>query len=188
MKLSILIPTIKRHDRLFTKLKFELYAQMLPYAGQIELLEDDHETDPTGTKRNRLIERAEGEYISQVDADDGVCNNYVELLMKGVESDCDCASLKGLYSVDGVADGIFEHSIRYKEWRTTTNEVKYERFPTPLNMIRSDIAKQFKFPDLSWGEDHAWSKLLNESGLLKTEHYIDEVIYFYRKLSNNKKV
>lgn len=185
--LSILIPTIKRHDRLFTKLKFELYAQMLPYAGQIELLSDDSEDDPTGTKRNRLVERATGEWLSQIDADDGVCDNYVKLLMQGAESGSDCASLKGEYSVDGKFDGIFEHSLRYKEWKTTSNEVKYERNITPLNMIRSSIAKQFKFPDISWGEDHVWSKLVNESGLLKSEYYIGEVIYYYRKLSNNNK-
>jgi hypothetical protein len=183
MKLSLLIPTIKRHDRLFTLLKFELYAQMLPYSGQIELLIDDHETDPTGMKRNRLLERASGTHLTQIDADDKVSITYVEYLMKAIEADCDCASLKGVYSVDGKIDGIFEHSIRYNEWRTTNNEIKYERYPTPLNLIRSSIAKQFKFPDITWGEDHAWSKQLHESGLLKTEYYVHDIIYYYNKLT-----
>jgi len=177
--LSILIPTIKRHDEFFTRLFLELSRQIIPYEGQVEILVDDHETDSTGTKRNRLLERAKGEWLSYIDADDWISNNYVSLLMEAIETDCDCVSLKGMYSVDGKQDGIFEHSLRYKEWKTTTNEVKYERYPTPLNTVRSSVAKQFKFPEITFGEDHAWSKLVHESGLLKKEYYIPEIIYYY---------
>lgn len=180
-KLSILIPTIKRHDALLTKLKFELYSQILPYAGQVEILIDDAEDDLVGVKRNRLLERAKGQYICFFDADDYPGVNYISSLM-ALEYQ-DCASLKGSYSVDGKFDGIFEHSIKYKSWETVDGPVKYLRYPNHLNAIQSDIAKQFKFPEKNFGEDHDWSEQVFKSGLIKTEHYIDDIIYYYRFVS-----
>lgn len=186
MKLSILVPYIRRHESFFYWLQTEMARQMLPYAGEIELLSDNHEYDLIGVKRNRLLERAAGEYLCFFDADDKPSLNYIELLMQAIESGCDCASLKGEYSVDGVFDGIFEHSLKYDKWETVDGEVKYLRYPNHLNMIRSGIAKQFKFTEKNHGEDHDWSKQIHESGMLKTEHYIPEVIYYYNYVSNKQ--
>lgn len=184
MKLSILVPTIKRHDKYFTLLKFELYAQMLPHSDEVELLYDDSEVDSIGEKRNRLMGRAKGKYLCFIDADDWPIVNYVELLIKAIESDCDCMSLMGSYSVDGVFDGIFEHSLKYDKWETVDGEIKYLRFPNHLNCIKSEIAKQFKFPEKNFGEDFDWSTIVHEAGVLKTEHYIPEILYFYRYATN----
>jgi hypothetical protein len=40
-----------------------------------------------------------------------------------------------------------------------------------------------KFPNITFGEDKAWSDLLAKSGLLKTESTIDTVIYYYRYIT-----
>lgn len=57
--------------------------------------------------------------------------------------------------------------------------VIHERPPNHLNCIRSNIAKQFKFPEVNHGEDKSFSDQLRDSGLIKTEHYIEQVIYYY---------
>lgn len=187
MKLSILVPYIRRHEAFFYKLQFKLYAQMLPYVTEVELLSDNHEYDSIGAKRNRLLERATGEFVAFFDSDDRPSDDYIKLLMEGIESNPDCCSLRGEYSIDGIFDGIFEHSIKYKEWATTKNEVKYERFTNHLNAVKSSIAKQFKYPDKSHGEDFDWSTLVHESGLIKTEYYIPSVIYFYDFINDKNK-
>ena len=184
--LSILVPYIRRHESAFLKLKFKLSAQILPYAGRIELLTDNHEYDLVGTKRNRLLERATGKYLCFFDADDTPSHDYIDQLMKAVESDCDCASLRGEYSVDGVFDGVFEHSLKYDKWATVKGEIKYIRTPNHLNMCRSSIAKVFKFPDTNFGEDADWSSQIFQAGALKTEHYIDDIIYYYDYETNKK--
>lgn len=168
---------------LFGRLKTELAAQILPYAGLFELLSDDNMDISIGEKRNKLLRDASGEYVISLDDDDWIVPKYTKHLIEAANSDCDCASLRGMYNVDGVDDGIFEHSIRYQEWRTTDNYIKYERYPTPLNLIRSSIAKQFQYPDIRFGEDHAWSKQIHESGLLQKEYYVDELTYIYRFIS-----
>lgn len=180
MKISILIPTVRRHTRQYNHLIVELRSQILPYAGEIEILTDDHEYDNVGMKRNRLLERATGEYLCFFDSDDIPAQNYIESIMQAAESGDDCASLMGMYYVDDRFDGIFEHSLKYDSWATTDRSIKYERYPNHLNLIRSEIAKRFKFPDKSYGEDHDWSKQIHEAGVLKTEFLIPDIIYHYK--------
>lgn len=185
MKLSILICTIPKRAAMFGRLMSELWSQVLPFAGEVEIMADDNATDSIGMKRNRLLQKATGVYVCFIDDDDNISVNYIELLIGAIESGCDCASLKGVYSVDNRYDGIFEHSIMYNEWRTTGNEIKYERYPNHLNMIRASIAQQFKFPEINHGEDADWSTQIFKSGLLKTEYYIDDILYYYRKINNH---
>jgi glycosyltransferase involved in cell wall biosynthesis len=169
------------------RLRDELRSQILPFAGDIEVL-TDNSIKSIGEKRNALLQGASGEYVCFIDDDDWITANYIEHLMTAVESGADCASLMGLYSVDGKTDGVFEHSLKYEKWQTTNNQVKYERYPNHLNLIRSSIAKQFRFPKINFAEDHDWSTQIHKSGLIKTEHHIPEIIYFYRFISNKNHV
>jgi glycosyltransferase involved in cell wall biosynthesis len=183
MKLSILILTLPHRKRKFDSLYLGLKIQAAYHPEQVEIITDNSEVDTIGEKRNRLLQMAKGKYVCFIDDDDTVSYQYIDLLMEGIFIDADCCSLRGHYSVDGVEDGLFEHSLRYSEWKTTDNFIKYERYPNHLNCIKSSIAKQFKFPEKNFGEDHDWSKQIHESGLIKTEHYIPEVIYFYKKVT-----
>lgn len=186
IKLSILVCTMPSRLAMWGRLQTEFWQQALPYAGQIELLSDDRMDISKGEKRNALLERATGEWLTFHDDDDWPEPIYIQKLMEAAESGCDCASLKGVITWDGVNPEIFEHSLKYAEWKTNPeeSEVRYERYPNHISAMRSDIAKQFKFPDLNHGEDHLWSKEIHESGVLKTEHYIPEIIYNYRYVHN----
>lgn len=136
-----------------------------------------------GTKRNNLLQKALGKYVCFIDSDDWISKDYVKLIMQGIEKEPDCISIKGVYTEDGQNPCLFEHSLKYNKWETSNGPIKYLRNPNHLNTIRADIAKQFKFPETNFGEDHDFSKQLQRSGLLKTEHYIDEVLYEYRFIS-----
>lgn len=144
----------------------------------------DDKSASIGEKRNKLLKHTNGKYLCFIDDDDSISNSYIKLLLGAAKTNCDCASLKGEITIDGGEPEIFEHSILYDKWETTNDTIKYLRFPNHLNMIRSDIAKQFKFPEKNHGEDFDWSTELHKSGLLKTEHYISETIYFYKFISN----
>ena len=186
MKLSILIPTLPERKLMFDKLVNKIESQFGDL--KAEVVYNEYIDLSIGEKRNMLLHFAYGEYVAFVDDDDDVSDNYISLLMEGIEKGVDCCSLMEVYSINGINEGIFEHSIKYKEWKTKipridTDDVKYERYPNHLNCIKSSIAKQFKFPEKNFGEDHDWSKQIHESGLIKTEHYIPEVIYYYKKVT-----
>lgn len=180
-KLSILIPTIVGREKQYNSLIESLEPQLTDDV-EICVLKDDKE-NTIGKKRNILLQNAEGEYVTFADDDDGLSLNYVELLLQAINSGHDCASLKGHYFINNVFIGTFEHSLKYKKWKTNNgnSEIKFERYPNHLNCIKAAIAKQFKFEEINHGEDYKWSKAIHESGKLKTEFYIPDVIYHYYK-------
>lgn len=187
MKLSILICNLLNRDESYGQLIAFLLEQIKDKMGDVQILiESDNGELSIGAKRNILLKRAEGEYLAFVDDDDTVSSNYVELLLEAVESGCDCASLKGEITMNGGKPEIFEHSLKYGEWKTNPegSGIRYERYPNHLSLIKASIAKQFKYPEKNHGEDFDWSKMLHESGLLKSEHYIDEILYYYNYTSN----
>ena len=145
------------------------------------LLEIDNGELTKGEKRNRLLDRATGDYCAFFDDDDDPSNNYIKLILDAIESNPDCCSLVGEITTNGLNPEIFEHSIVYTKWETVPNDkIKYRRMPNHLNAIKTSIAKQIKFPEINHGEDLEWSKTLMESGLLKTEVKIPETIYYYK--------
>ena len=180
IKLSILICTIPSRKDFLKRLLGVLDIQRRP---DIEIIISDSPVYTIGYKRNWLKDQAKGVYLQFIDDDDLVAPNYIDLQMVGINKGVDCCSLRGIITEDGLNPQIFEHSIKYGIYKTITDslpgEVRYERYPNHLNCIKSSIAKQFAFPEKNHGEDTDWATMIHQSGLIKTEHYILEVIYYY---------
>lgn len=174
MKLSILICTIPSRYAMLKKLHSILYPQL---SFEVEVLLDDRRNITVGQKRNNLLSAAHGEYVCHVDDDDRIAHNYVQLIMQGIETNVDCCSLVGEITVNGMHPKKFIHSLDYSGWYEKNNV--YYRSINHLNCIKSSIAKHIGFTEKNHGEDYDFSIKLRESGLLKTEHKIDQVIYYY---------
>jgi len=178
IKLSILICTIPQRAHFLDRLWKILEPQETE---EIEILYNDKRFQSIGHKRNVLLEQSKGQYVSFIDDDDRVSDNYVNLLIYGINKGIDCCSLRGIITEDGNNPLIFEHSLKYNAYKTNEpgKEVRYERYPNHLNCIRSDVAKRFRFPEINHGEDTDFATQIHKSELLKTEHYIPEAIYYY---------
>jgi len=175
-KLSILIPTIEKRKHLLKRLISELYDQDLTGVQLLPFLDDSL---TIGEKRNWLLDASSGEYVCFIDDDDLVNKDYISTLMKGIETQPDCISLRGVMTTNGGNPEVFEHSIKYNAYKTTNNFIKYERYPNHLNCIKASIAKQFRFPSINHGEDTDWATQIHNSGLLKHEYYTDVMLYQY---------
>lgn len=190
--LSLLIPTTPDRSPLFERLKESLVRQAA-LIGAIDLVKihklETPKWDKTkpirehsiGYKRNRLLKEADGLYVAFIDSDDRVAQDYVELLLEGIDHGMDCCSLNGIITEDGKNPLRFQHSIRHNAYVTCPDaeEIRYLRYPNHLNCIRADIAKQFTFPETMHGEDTDWATQIHRSRLLRTEYDIPEVIYYY---------
>jgi len=184
MKLSILICTIPKRksqlDGLLESLNLQISQSLLEK--EVEIIFDSDENISIGVKRNLLLSKARGEYLCFIDDDDAVADYYIEELFKAIDSKRDCASLKGVITWDGENPQVFEHSLKYKEYKNDLRyqEVVYERYPNHLNCMKSSIAKQISFTDKNHSEDTDFADQLFKSGLITSEYYIDKILYYYR--------
>jgi glycosyltransferase involved in cell wall biosynthesis len=182
-----MIPTLDARRDLLNRLFQELNNQIQNRAGiKISILNDFQELS-IGRRRNILLENTDSQYVCFFDDDDLPTPYYIEGIYNAALSGCDCASLKGIYTENGANPEIFEHSIKYKEWKTNYGvpypNIKYERTPNHLNLIKRELAVQVRFEEISFSEDKIWSDKINELGLIKTEYYIEQPIYNYLKIT-----
>ncbi|OHB57737.1 MAG: hypothetical protein A2173_03825 [Planctomycetes bacterium RBG_13_44_8b] len=157
-------------------------SPQLPADGSVELIIKEElpakDGGPTiGANRNEILELATGEYIDYVDDDDNVTNDFVERILKAIESRPDVVGIKGHYILGNNKPELFIHSIAYTEW-FTKDGIHY-RCPNHLNPVKRELALKAKFTEKNFGEDQDYSLALRP--FLKTEVMIEKVIYMYLK-------
>jgi hypothetical protein len=85
-----------------------------------------------------------------------------------------------MYS-DGEKQKPTFHSLRYKEWNA--DQDGFYRDISHLNPIRRELALRATMFGGA-GEDQRWSEQLRNLNVVRTEHFIPEVMYFYYWRSN----
>lgn len=141
----------------------------------------DNRNFTTGYKRNILYQMAKGKFLISADDDDEVPKYYIEELLKAAEQDVDCFAINGSITVNGKDEKkwYISKDLEYVT-KGVGNETYYTRYPNHITAIRSEIAKQFIFPDKVYAEDFAWATQIHNSGLIKTEVAIEKPMYFYK--------
>jgi glycosyltransferase involved in cell wall biosynthesis len=173
MSLSILICSLDWRKEQLHKLMVVLSPQ-LKQDTQV-IIDMDSGEIPIGAKRNRLLEKARGDYICFVDDDDLVSDNYIEKIYYAKEDGVDCIGMSGIVTFNGRNPHTFIQSINYNRW--FEKDGIYFRCPNHLNPIKREIALQVKFEPINFQEDRVYSSRIYP--LLKTETYINGPIYFY---------
>lgn len=182
MKLTILIPTLPKRVHFLNRLLSHLAPQI--DTNSVEVIFNSDRGCSIGEKRNRMIAQATGEYVCFVDDDDLVSDDYVSLIMQGIDKGVDCCGLTGLYKPDNGPEQIFIHSIKYNEF-FEQDKILY-RCPNHLNAVRREHALRCPFPHWDRSEDSNYAFQLRDSGLLKTEHMITDIIYTYEFVSDKR--
>lgn len=179
MKLSILIATTVDRRNLFVPLYCELFKQSFGLPVEIIYLEDNKEIS-IGTKRQKLLEMASGEYIVFFDSDDEPMPYYVSEILQAIETNPDCVGLKISMTTNGVNPQTCFHSRNYPTW--------YSAFPfhyrnvTHFNPVKRELALQVGFKDMRFGEDKEYADRLTP--LCNTEVFIDKPIFHYKFINN----
>ena len=176
---SILIPTIpgreEKLQRLLTKIH-ELRKEFCPELKiDISIFFDNRERS-VGLKRQSLLEKAVGKYMSFIDDDDDLTPAYFEDAL---------ACIKGGYHVCRLRGSIkpytFTHSIEIPYTGMLAVGDVFVRPPNHLNIMMTDIARIIKFDDLKIGEDFDWAIKMAKQGFLQTEYQsdIERIHYIY---------
>ena|ERR1700690_2077492 len=182
--LSILIATLDERAGLLCRLLDNITKQIEENNAKdkVEIIcELDNRVFTTGYKRNILLNRATGKYLVFIDDDDSVPNYYIKELLIAAESDCDCFAINGVMTTNGQDSKRWFISIhnQYITVQDGYGSEYFMRYPNHICPIRSSIAKQFKFPDVTQGEDFAWATAIHNTGILKNEYVISLPMYTY---------
>jgi glycosyltransferase involved in cell wall biosynthesis len=149
---------------------------------EVEVLTDiDNGEVTTGNKRNRLIQRASGEYIVFVDDDDEVSTDYVKEILQAAITKPDAIVFSGWMTTNGTDRRDFHLSIHYPYTAITRNgKIEYLRYPNHITPIKREIALQVPFPNRTIGEDYEWATAIHDQGLIKNEIKIHKYLYHYK--------
>lgn len=171
LKLSVLICTLPNRIQFLNKLLEILSPQM---TDEVELIYlGDNKKISVGEKRNKLIAIANGEYISFIDDDDIVAEDYVQEILNGIKLKPDVFCFGAYRHQDGKKDRAVEYSLKFLKDRNTPS--LYERLPNHLMVWKKSIVCEFEH--LNYGEDGLWAKKMKE--IAKTQQRTKRILYQY---------
>lgn len=180
---DILIATLgQRGDRL-TRLLDSLLPQVTAAAGAVRVtaLWNNGER-PLGHVRQDLLESATGTYVSFVDDDDEVPDYFVPEVLSHLDG-VDYVGWRMQCIMDGVPLKPTFHSLRYARWYD--DHAAYYRDLSHLNPVRREHALRIDYRTVGAPEDVAWVDQLRALDVVKTEHYLDRVMYVYHANSTD---
>lgn len=176
MILSILIATTVNRRPLFDKLYTELNRQK---TDDVEVLfEEDRKEMSIGAKRQKLLFRAQGEYIVFFDSDDWPFNNFVSAILEALKSKPDCVGMLIHMTTNNLNPQTCCHSLQYPEWKERVDGYDYVRNVTHRNPVRRDLALKVGFKDIRYGEDRKYSDAVTK--LCRTEVFINQRLFHFR--------
>lgn len=184
LKLSVLIPTLTSRAALLGDLMRRLDHQirLLGPVPEVEVVVyEDNKENPVGFKRNRLLQSAQGDFVVFVDDDDELSDDYIFQIYTAIldHPKVDAIGLRGIITVNGGNPRQVIYSM-YNEGNFESDGVYY-RPPCHLTPIRRTIAQRFSFPDgKNFGEDTDYAMAILNSKAVKSEFFIDKVLYHYR--------
>jgi len=175
---SILIPTMPGRDSKLQALLARIHEKVTWTCPEIKI-DYDNRNATVGEKRQRLLQGAQGKYMSFIDDDDEVTDAYFEDVRQCIESDSDVMRLHGR-----MGSFIFTHSLEFKTGFMARVPNEFLRTPNHLNLMLTDIAKLVPFKAYPRGEDFEWSVALSRLDVLQSEYRPDpsrtHYIYNYR--------
>jgi hypothetical protein len=180
---SVLIPTIPgREDGLRNLLSSirEKLSRIAPDLRVEYCVRFDNREMSIGLKREELLQKCLGKYMSFIDDDDDITDAYIEDLVQTIRGNYPVMRLRGQ-----INQYTFTHSLENKLTGKMAKDNVFLRPPNHLNPMMSDVAKLIHFRDSIRGEDLDWAIRLAKTGFL-TNEYTSEPnrIHYIYKMGN----
>lgn len=192
--LSILIPTIASRSDTFQKLnaRLENLIKDKSYFSRIEILSIfDNRSMELGRKRTMLLSYAQGEFITFLDDDDNITDDYFDVIIPCIEQfdkidkEIDVICFKQECSINGSLPFIVDTDMQ------NTNDIipleppfqpEYKRRAWHWNIFRKERCVSVPFLNITGPEDFFW--LQNVYPLLRKQIKIDKVLHKYTYNNN----
>lgn len=150
----------------------------------------DNRSMGVGEKRNTLLGAAIGDYLTFVDDDDDIADDYIDSILDALEDCNDDVVVFNQIAIlmhTGVRH-FCTYSIKHvnrtprramlpRHGNNIYGDIDWSGPPAHTMVWRSELAKSEVFPPENFGEDAAWCDLV--SAKAKSERRIDKTLYFY---------
>jgi hypothetical protein len=175
VKWSILILTMPQRAVLLGRLLEVLRPQIFNSTIELLIRESDPAL-PVGENREALRQQSRGEYISFIDDDDLVPPHFVERILPYLDG-VDYVAFNLEQRMDGHFLCVEKRSLGYGRVGRDERGGRF-RDISHLNPMRRELA--LRVPMTGWPcEDNRWADAIRELHLVRTEHVLDETLYYY---------
>lgn len=139
----------------------------------------DNKKRTVGHKRNNLMDIAQGRFITFVDDDDRITEDYVKTLINAIDynPNADVIVFKVMCSVNGAPAKPVYYDASFAGDRDFPQY--YQRIPNHLMCIRREHAVKVRFDHKNFAEDRDFAKKLKPMFSGGSQSVIDKVLYYY---------
>lgn len=138
----------------------------------------DNKTRTVGSKRQSLLDIAQGQFIAYIDDDDDISDDYIlEIYNKIVENpNVDVITFEQSVHINDNPPSKVIFSLDYDNEEYYPGTV-IKRKPFHMCVWNSEIARQVRFPNISKTEDWFWLEQLCKKA--KKEANISKILHYY---------
>lgn len=185
MKLTVMIPTVPGRFDAYLPRILKQFNDQIDRLGtkEVELLVlYDNKIRSIGEKRNAMLSLAQGEFVVFIDDDDRVADDYLETILKVIEThpDADCIVYECLCTISEggpVIERLCRYGVEFDYW-TSPDGKSWTGLPAHTMVYSSSIAKGHKYADMGQGEDVDWVKRACKD-IKKQVRLNNKIMYFY---------
>ena len=185
IKLSVLIPSTPERITHLARTISELERQSAQLPIEVLVLIDNKKRS-TGSKRNILIQQAQGQFITFVDDDDRIETDYIQSLVETINEnpEADCITFDVEVNISGLEKKVTKYDVKYHH---SQDAQFYYRKPNHIMCYAKRIAIMERFSDISYGEDDEWAArackhIINQIKIPRVLYYYD---YILKRPKNN---
>jgi len=137
----------------------------------------DNKQSTVGEKRNQIAALAKGRFLTFVDDDDLVTDDYVETLLAeiGKAPDTDCFVFNAWITEGGKDGKLTKFGVEYAH---ELRDDVYYRLPTHVCCHRTENVRKVSFQSVNLGEDVEWANAVRP--LIHKQVRIEKILYHYQ--------
>lgn len=154
-------------ERLPCKVLDKLLSQRTSDVEILLLFDNRHLT--LGAKRNFILDRAKGDYISFIDDDDDISDDYIQTLLTASK---DVMTFKTAHYINGV----FNKDVIYSTTKGNKNRDDYYiRWANAICCWRTEFARGIRYGNLTFSEDTDFGSRASKRH--PKEEFVNKVLY-----------
>jgi len=181
IKLSILILTIPNRRKTFLNSLLDNLEKQTKNQNDIEILVlYDNKKRSVGEKRTNLLKLAKGEYVTFIDDDDRISDDYTSSILQALKENpnTDCVVYDCICTINNAQHKIHcKYGIEYEYNHNNSGNGFWTGKPAHTMIYKTSLVQDISYVFKNYGEDMDWVGQAHKKIVHQTR--IDKILYYY---------